>query len=90
MGKLVFVAGPYTAKTSWGEEMHIKQAQLAGIKLLKMGYVPVIPHSMYAHFDGECEYKVFMEATKSLLTVCEAVLVVGKWEFSPGVQDELR
>lgn len=88
--KLIYVAGAYRAKTDWRRQLNIVKAKVVGLQLLKKGYVPIIPHSMYANFDGECQDEVFLEADLTLLRVCEGVVLVPGWEESAGVEAELK
>lgn len=80
----VYVAGPFRAPTAWKRERNIRRAEEVGFRLAEHGLVPVIPHTMYGHFDGELTDEFWLGATLSLMERCDAVVMCPKWEQSVG------
>ncbi|WP_373047208.1 DUF4406 domain-containing protein [Vulgatibacter sp.] len=90
---LVYVAGPYRAPTRWDVERNIRTAEERGLELARHGagrIVPVIPHTMYRHFDGCLDDAFFLEGTKELLRRCDALALLPGWELSTGTRGELE
>jgi hypothetical protein len=88
--KLVYVAGPFSAPTPWKVEVNVRAAEFLALELAKMGVVPVCPHTMYRHYEGELPYEAWMEITDVLLRTCDAVVALSTWEKSKGAVQEVR
>jgi hypothetical protein len=86
--KLVYVAGPYRAKTAWQRELNIREAEELGFRIAVIGFVPVIPHTMYRHFDGELTDEFWLGGTLALMERCDAVVLTGRWQESTGAKGE--
>ena len=84
----VYVAGPYRADTAWKRERNIRRAEEAGFRLAEHGLIPVIPHTMYRHFDGELTDEFWLAATNSLLERCDALVLLPDWKDSAGSKGE--
>ncbi len=88
---LIYIAGPFRAKTQWGVRDNIRRAEQRARDLITLTpAVPIIPHSMYASFDGTKSDRFWIEATGELLTLCDAVWLDGGWEASQGSRAERR
>jgi hypothetical protein len=85
---VVYLAGPFRAKTQWGREQNIREAERIGLKVAKMGAVPLIPHTMYRNFQEELPDEVWLEMDLELLSRCDAVLFLPQWSFSEGSTTE--
>ncbi len=86
----VYVAGPYRHPVRWQQELQIRDAEKLGFAVARMGAVPVIPHTMYRHFDGTLVDHYWLDATMSLLARCDALITVNGWEQSEGSCAEVR
>lgn len=86
--RLIYVAGPYRAKTVWGVEQNIHRARAIGAQLCSLGAYAVIPHSNTAHFDGLAPDEFWLEATLELMRRCDAVMMVPGWGDSSGARAE--
>lgn len=86
----VYVAGPFTAESRWKTEENIRSAERAGLRLLELGYVPIIPHSMYGTMDGEFDYNFWLDTTMELLRLCGSIYMCDGWEESRGSVAELQ
>ena len=85
----IYVAGPYRHAVRWQQELQIREAEKVGFAIARMGAVPVIPHTMYRHFDGTLIDGYWLDATLSLLARCDAMILVGDWERSQGSVGEV-
>lgn len=81
---VVYIAGPYRAKTAWQVLANIRLAQEAALTVWKMGAVALCPHSNTGLFDGECPDDVWLLGDLELLRRSDAVLMVGTWQRSSG------
>lgn len=88
--RVIYVAGPFRAKTQWGILQNVRRAEDASLKLWKLGYAVVCPHTMTQHFQNECEDDVWLDGCVELLKRCDAIFLVEGWENSEGSKEELR
>lgn len=86
--RLVYIAGPYRAATTWQIACNIHAARLLGARVAELGAYPVIPHSNTAHFDGLATDELWLEGTKELMRRCDAVLFSARWTSSSGSRGE--
>jgi len=89
--ELIYVAGPYTAKTEARKQEHIAAAMDAGARLYRLGYAPFIPHSMTADFDvlyPDIPKEVYLKTGLLYLSLCPNIFILPNWEESPGSQVE--
>jgi hypothetical protein len=88
---LIYVAGPFSAKTREGVEEHITRAVQLGLEVSKLGLYPVIPHANTAHpeFEKIQPYPFWIEGTRLLLRrACDGLILVPGWESSSGANNE--
>lgn len=85
---LIYIAGPYRGETPWHVEQNIRAAEEIGLDVARLGAVPVIPHTMYRHYDKSLPDVFWLEATLQLLDVCDAILLLPTWESSAGARYE--
>lgn len=86
--KLVYVAGPYRAPTTWEVEQNIQRARRLGAEVAKVGAYPVIPHSNTSHFDGLASDELWLGGTIELMRRCDAVIFAPDWGTSRGSRME--
>ncbi len=88
--KLVYVAGPFSAKTREGIEANIRRAEDVGIEIARGGDFPVIPHANTARpeFERVQDYPFWIEGTLELMRRCDEVVMVPGWEDSKGARGE--
>lgn len=88
--KLIYVAGKFSAPTREGVDANIRAAELVGLEVAKLGGYPVIPHANTAHpeFERVQPYQFWIDATKAMLCMCEALMLVEGWEHSSGARGE--
>ncbi len=87
--KLVYVAGPYRAKTGWGIEENIQAARRIGAEVARQGAFPVVPHANTAHYDGINDDRFWLDGTLAMLRKCDAVVLCDGWQRSSGTRGEL-
>ena len=75
-GPRVYVAGPFRGKTPWIIEENIRRAESLGLRVARMGAVPVIPHSMYRFYQDSLPDDFWLAAGLSILSTCDALACV--------------
>lgn len=86
---VVYIAGPFRARTAWGFAENIRAAERLGLEVARNGMMPLIPHANTAHFHGELPDQFFLNGTMELLRRCDAVIVTPNWAMSSGARDEV-
>lgn len=88
--RLAYVAGPFSAPDRKGVEANIAAAVDVGLRVVALGYLPVIPHSMTgdARFSELQPYTFWIEGTLELLKRCDLCVMVPGWEHSSGARGE--
>ena len=86
---VVYVAGPYRAKTPYQIELNIAKAKAVALEVWKRGHYALCPHTNTANFDGELPDEVFLEGALELLRRCDAIVLVDGWEDSEGTIGEI-
>ena len=87
--KVVYIAGPYRGRTPWDVETNIRKAEAIGLEVARMGFMPLIPHTMTRFFDKQCTSHFWIEGTLELLARCDAMIVLPGWENSDGTKGEI-
>lgn len=86
--KLVYVAGPYRAKTPWEVEQNVRHAEDLALYINQMGALAISPHCMARFFDRQCTDEFWIEGFAELLRRCDAVIFLIGWEDSEGSKYE--
>jgi len=89
---LIYIAGPYRAHNQFNVKTNIHRAELAGATLLQyQDLCPIIPHAMFAHWEGLRGEAFFLAATLEIMRRCDAVyLVPSDWKKSEGTVGEVN
>lgn len=71
-------------------EENIRRATALGVKVSRLGAMPVIPHAMTSdpEFEETQGYEFWIKATKELLSRCDAALFTDDWRESSGARGE--
>lgn len=87
--KVIYIAGPYTAKTNWEVQQNINRAMEAGKLVAEMGAMPLIPHSNTPLiFEGIQNPQFWYDGTMEFLRRSDAILLIEGWENSVGAVTE--
>ena len=88
--KVIYIAGAFRAKTQWEIMQNVRKAEGASLKLWKLGYACICPHTMTQHFQNECPDKVWLDGCLELLKRCDAIYMVDGWTESEGSLAEYK
>ncbi len=88
--KVVYIAGAFRAKTQWEIMQNVRKAEDASLKLWKLGYAVICPHTMTQYFHNECPDKVWLDGCLELLKRCDAIYLVDGWQDSAGSLEEYK
>ena len=87
--KLIYIAGPFRGPTAWDIAENVRSAERWALEVARLGFVPVCPHAMTAHFHGQCTEQFWVDATLELLRRCDGAIFIPGWEESRGSRGEL-
>ena len=88
--RVVYIAGPYSGKTTEETAGHVAAAEEMAKKLLLAGYAPLIPHRINATWQGHEHFKDFTthdwleRLCFPLMKKCDAMVMLAGWECSIG------
>lgn len=88
--KVIYIAGPYRAETTYGVYQNIRKAEAVAVNLWKQGWCVLCPHLNTQLFDQieVAPPEVFLEGGLELLRRCDAVYMMKDWETSKGAKTE--
>ena len=89
--KRVYVCGPYRAPNVHLQKMNIRKAEEVALILWASGWVVICPHKNAEFFEGAygMTNEVFLQGDLILLEVCDIVVVLPGWSYSPGTLAEI-
>ena len=85
---IVFICGPYRAKTIFGRMRNIAEARRVAIKYWKVGYAVLCPHLNSLSFDKYCPDENFLDGYLSMLRHVSVIVMLPKWKKSEGSRKE--
>jgi len=88
--KVVYIAGPYRARTDNKVEDNIQTARARAIEVWKLGAVAVPPQLMTAHMGGVVPEEQFLDGLMELLRRADCVMTCGEWQNSFGARQEYK
>ena len=88
--KVIYLAGPFRADTQWKIIQNVRRAEEASLKLWKIGYIVICPHTMTQNFQGECPDYVWLDGCIELLKRCDAIFLMRNYKQSIGSLEELK
>jgi len=88
--KVMFISGPYRAKTEFDLEDNIRRAEKAAMHWWGKGWATICPHKNTAHFGGLYPDEYWLEGDLEFLRRSDAVCMVQGWSRSAGAQAELK
>jgi hypothetical protein len=87
---IVYIAGPYSAPTKEGIQANIDAAEAVGKHILRMGYVPLVPHKITSFWQDDPQFDHMnhgdwmKKVCLPLLDKCDAIVMCPGWKDSPG------
>lgn len=88
--KVIYIAGPYRAKTINEVYNNIAEARRRAEWAWANGYIPICPHLNSAFMDGIVPDEIILNSYLQLLELCDVILMITGWEKSDGSRAELR
>jgi hypothetical protein len=89
--QLVYIAGPFRAKSHWGVVQNIRKAEALALRVWAHGgLVAICPHLNTAHFQQALKDDVWLEGDLEILRRCDALLTVNSWWKSLGSVAEVK
>ncbi len=88
--QIVFICGPYRARTVFGRLLNIYRARKEAIRFWKMGFAVICPHSNSALFDGKCRDEIFLEGCLEMVRRSDIIALMPGWSVSSGAQEERK
>jgi len=86
--KLIYIAGPITASTSWGIEQNVRLAEEFALRILKLGAAIYCPHTQFRNYHGELPWEEWIKRDLEVLKRCDALFLLYGWESSKGANAE--
>ena len=80
--ELVFISGPYRAKTINRVVQNIRIAEVAAIKYWLKGYAIICAHKNSALLDGVAPDETWLKGYLEILSRCDVIVMVPGWEKS--------
>jgi len=87
--RVVYVAGPYRAATTWEIERNTRAAEELALQVWRAGAAAICPHSNSRFFQGSAPDEAFVDGYLEVLRRCDALLLVKDDLRSEGTQGEL-
>lgn len=88
--KVIYIIGPFRAKTAWDIECNVRRAEALALEVAKLGAMPLCPHTNTRFFDGQLTAQFWLDGTMELARRCDAAICVTWWALSAGSRDEVR
>jgi hypothetical protein len=89
--KIIYISGKYSGKTDAETNQNIQKARLMAAKVWELGYPCLCPHTNTSNFEEicSCDYEDYIEGDLTLLSRCDAILLLDNYEDSTGAKIEL-
>jgi hypothetical protein len=92
MKEIVYIAGPYRARTIFGVIWNIIRAYLVAVKYWQKGHVCICPHmnsALMNYFRGLNDDNIWLKGDLDILARCDKIVMSGDWLKSSGSRAEL-
>ena len=87
--QLIYIAGPYRAGRGRTERENVRAAEEVALEIWKSGHYALCPHLNTAFFTGEAPDDTWLAGDLRMIEGCDAVVLIGNWEFSDGTRQEI-
>lgn len=87
--KVIFIAGPFRAPTTWQVELNIRKAEALALEVWRAGYAAICPHTNTRFFDKELPDEVWLNGIHEILRRCDGMILV-KGPISEGMKAEIN
>ena len=88
--KLVYIAGPYNADTTYARQKNIEAARDEAAVWWQKGYAVICPHMNTANMDGVVERDVWLAGDFEIIRRCDIIVMLPGWEESAGAREEFE
>lgn len=88
--KVVYVAGPYRARTEWEVKENILAAERVAAEFWKRGYAVICPHKNSSWMGGLIEDHQWIVAGCELVKRSDIIVLLPNWKSSEGAREEFR
>lgn len=85
---VIYIVGPFRGPDHFIIAENIRNAERAGLQVAKAGAIPLIPHSMYSHFQDALPDDFWLAADMQLLYRCDGLVLLATWPTSRGASAE--
>lgn len=85
--RVVYVAGPFRARTPWEVEQRVRRAEEASVLLWQAGVINLCPHTQGRFTNGLFDDDI-LAGMLELASRCDAILLLSGWENSAGSRAE--
>lgn len=86
--QLVFIAGPFRARTPWEIEQNVRLAETVALEVWRKGYACICPHANTRFFQDAAPDELWLRGMIEIMSRCDIVLMVGDWTNSEGAKAE--
>lgn len=87
--KVAFISGPYSADTLEQKLLNIAEAKKVAYKYWHKGYAVICPHANSGGMENDDnDQKTFYEGDIELLSRCDLIILMRRWEESDGARKE--
>jgi ABC-type Fe3+-hydroxamate transport system substrate-binding protein len=86
---VVYVAGPFRAKTPWEIEQNVRRAEEVSLWLWTNGITNICPHTLTRFFQHSASDDIWLEGTLKLMRLCDLVVVLPNYAHSVGTLGEI-
>lgn len=87
---VIYVMGPFRAKTEWERATNIFWAKNRGVEVALMGGAPLVPHAAVAYYHDSMPEAEQMNVCFSLLARSHGAITTQGWGGSDGTRQEIE
>lgn len=85
---VVYIAGPFRAKSAWEIEQNIRNAETMALAVWRAGGVALCPHTNTRFYQNAAPDEVWLRGDLELMVRCDVVLLTPNWNSSSGARAE--